>query len=41
MSDNQILYAVEQGVATITFDRPAKLNAFTPAMLSDFFKVMA
>lgn len=30
-------YAVAHGVATLTFDRPEKLNALTPGMLSEFF----
>ncbi len=34
MADEQtVLYAVEQGVATITLNRPARRNALTPAML--------
>jgi enoyl-CoA hydratase/carnithine racemase len=37
MSDSTILYAVTNGVATLTFNRPEKLNALTPAMLSQFF----
>ncbi|MEP3420651.1 MAG: enoyl-CoA hydratase-related protein [Erythrobacter sp.] len=41
MIDDHILYAVEKGVANITFNRPQKLNALTPAMLSDFFKLVA
>lgn len=36
-TDSQLLYAVEAGVATITFNRPDKLNALTPAMLDAFF----
>src|SRR5665213_3573886 len=30
-----LLYAVEDGVATITLNRPDKLNAFTNQMMSD------
>ncbi len=41
MEDKHLLYAVDQGVATITFNRPDKLNALTPAMLSDFFRLVA
>ena len=41
MSDNHLLYSVEHGVATIMFNRPHKLNALTPSMLSDFFKLVA
>ena len=37
MSDTDMLYAVADGVATITFNRPDKLNALTPAMLGQFF----
>lgn len=38
MTDNDaILYAVDEGVATISFNRPDKLNAMTPAMLQKFF----
>jgi enoyl-CoA hydratase/carnithine racemase len=41
MSDSAILYAVADGVATLTFNRPEKLNALTPAMLSQFFQRVA
>lgn len=34
---NDIIYTVEAGVATVTFNRPEKLNALTPDMLSAFF----
>lgn len=37
MSSESILYAVEKGVATITFNRPEKLNALTGDMLNRFF----
>jgi enoyl-CoA hydratase/carnithine racemase len=36
-ADHLILYACQNGVATITFNRPEKLNALTPAMLNQFF----
>ncbi|MEI8303472.1 MAG: enoyl-CoA hydratase-related protein [Burkholderiales bacterium] len=35
--DSQILSHTSDGVATITFNRPDKLNALTPAMLEAFF----
>ena len=41
MTDDHLLYSVEEGVATIMFNRPQKLNALTPAMLSDFFKLVS
>lgn len=34
---SQILYSVDAGVATLTFNRPEKLNALTPVMLEQFF----
>lgn len=34
---SDILYSVDAGVATLTFNRPDKLNALTPAMLERFF----
>ena len=38
MTDSDaILYAVDEGAATISFNRPDKLNALTPAMLQKFF----
>lgn len=39
MSD--LLYEVVAGVATITFNRPDKLNALTPEILSDLFRRVA
>lgn len=36
-----ILYAVDQGVATVTFNRPEKMNAISPAMLDRFFARVA
>ena len=41
MSEAAILYAVSDGVATLTFNRPEKLNALTPAMLSQYFERIA
>ncbi|MEL6752689.1 MAG: enoyl-CoA hydratase-related protein [Pseudomonadota bacterium] len=38
MSDQHILYMVQDGVATITLNRPDKLNALTPHMLGDVFR---
>jgi enoyl-CoA hydratase/carnithine racemase len=40
MTDAPILYAVDAGVATLMFNRPDKLNALTPAMLSAFFRMV-
>ncbi len=38
MTQDHILYAVEDGVATITLNRPEKMNALTPNMLGDVFR---
>ena len=38
MTDNDAIFsAVGEGVAPISFNRPDKLNALTPAMLQIFF----
>lgn len=39
MADH-ILYEVEDGIATITIDRPEKKNAMTYAMLGNFIEVI-
>jgi enoyl-CoA hydratase/carnithine racemase len=39
--DTSILYAVDAGVATLTFNRPEKLNALTPQMLERFFSCVS
>ncbi|MBO6696942.1 MAG: enoyl-CoA hydratase/isomerase family protein [Maricaulis sp.] len=41
MPENHLIYSVDRRVATIRFNRPDKLNALTPEMLSDFFKLVA
>lgn len=41
MSEPLVQYAVDAGVATITFNRPEKLNALTPDMLNRFFDCVA
>lgn len=37
---SEILYEVDDGIATITIDRPGKKNAMTYAMLGDFIEVV-
>lgn len=37
----KLLTVIADGVATLTFNRPEKLNALTPAMLEDFFAIIA
>ena len=41
MSDAEVLSHTADGVALITLNRPEKLNALTPAMLSQFFAAVA
>jgi len=41
MSTDPVVYSVEAGVALIILNRPEKLNALTPEMLSDFFAAVA
>ena len=31
-----VLYSVSEGIATITLNRPHRLNAINPELLSDF-----
>lgn len=41
MADDWILYDVEDGIATVTINRPEKRNAMTYRMLADFIDTMA
>ena len=34
-----LLYAVEDGIATVTLNRPEKLNAFTPQMRDELVEI--
>jgi enoyl-CoA hydratase/carnithine racemase len=41
MSDQDLIgYSVDEGVATILLNRPEKLNALVPAMLTQFFRTV-
>lgn len=40
MSDDPLLYSVEDGIATIRFNRPAALNAFTEDMADTFLALL-
>ena len=40
MNFQYLLYKLEDGIATITINRPDKLNAFTPAMADDLISVI-
>jgi enoyl-CoA hydratase/carnithine racemase len=37
---SEILFEVDQGVATLTFNRPERLNAWTPAMFREFPRLL-
>src|SRR5207244_10168403 len=38
MSTNELLYAVEDGIATITFNRPERMNALTHALEAELHR---
>ena len=40
MSERQLDYVVDDGIATVTFDRPSRLNAFTEQMGDELMAVM-
>jgi enoyl-CoA hydratase len=40
MAYENIIYQVEEGIATITFNRPKALNALNPALLEEFSKAL-
>ena len=37
MDFEQIIYEKSDGVATITLNRPERMNAFTPQMLDEWY----
>jgi 2-(1,2-epoxy-1,2-dihydrophenyl)acetyl-CoA isomerase len=40
-STEELLYALESGIATITLNRPDKLNAFTVTMIDQWAAALA
>ena len=40
MAYENIIYQVEEGIATITFNRPKALNALNPALLEEFSEAL-
>ena len=40
MAYENIIYKVEEGIATITFNRPKALNALNSALLDEFSKAL-